>query len=87
MVSLGSKNHRRRVSSKHPKKEVQEAIEYAINARWRVKMAPGPGHVWCALLCPERSREGCKVYVYSTPQNPGNHAKRIKSDVDKCPHK
>lgn len=29
---------------------------------------------------------GCRVRVYSTPKNQGNHAKDIRRAVDHCPH-
>ena len=70
---------------KHPKKEVRDAIEYAEERGWRV-VESGGGHVYCTLLCPLKSREGHRFFVHSTPQNPGNHAKRLKDLVDKCEH-
>jgi len=74
------------VRPRHPKSEVEEAVQYAITAGWRW-LAGGGGHAWAVLRCSERTRDGCQVYVFSTPQNPGNHAKRIKSAVDRCTHK
>lgn len=73
------------MGSRHPKKEVHEAIEYAMAAGWDLLLLGG-GHAWGVLRCPEHSRDGCQVYVNSTPQNAGNHAKRIRDAVDKCEH-
>ena len=39
--------------------------------------------------CPgvkERSRDGCKISVWSTPRVPEHHAKHIRRQVDNCPH-
>jgi len=71
---------------RRPKKEVEEAIRYAESRNWRVHVPPKTGHVWATLYCPLATRDGCKVFVLSTPQNPGNHANRIRAVVDRCPH-
>ncbi len=34
----------------------------------------------------EASRDGCRESIWSTPTNPGNHAKRLKARVRNCPH-
>jgi hypothetical protein len=72
------------VRSRHPKKEVEEAVQYAIEAGWELETLGG--HSWGVLRCPEHSRAGCQVYVYSTPQNPGNHAKQLKGAINRCEH-
>ena len=73
--------------SKHPKKEVEDAIQYAEGQGWRSVPSEGShSHVWGTLYCPLQRRDGCKVFVNSTPQNPGNHAKKIRKKVDDCPH-
>lgn len=71
--------------NRHPKPEVERAIQYAEQLGWRVVM--GSGHCWARLLCPEHSRDGCQMGVYSTPQNAGNHARQIRNRVDRCPHR
>ena len=68
----------------HPNKEVSDAIKYALGLGWR--MVPGSGHCYCTLRCERADRTGCHVRVASTPQNPGNHARRILRDIDACPH-
>ncbi|HEU5315665.1 MAG TPA: hypothetical protein VFX49_06110 [Chloroflexota bacterium] len=69
---------------RHPKKEVAEAIEYAESRGWRRRA--GNGHVWATLYCPHAAPDGCKIRVHSTPQDPGSHAKRIRREVNSCPH-
>ncbi len=72
--------------AKHPNKHIREAVLYAQRRGWRFVKAGGHAHVWGELYCPLASREGCIVRVYSTPRNPENHAKRIRSELEKCPH-
>lgn len=72
--SLG---HRKR----HSKKEVEQALKYAESKDWVVDQTPS-GHKWGSAQC----GSGCWMSVWSTPKNPGNHAKQIRRKVDKCPH-
>ena len=72
--------------SKHPSKEIQSVIDYAVDKGWRVIETGKSGHAFCRLYCPEQSREGCQLSVWSTPRNEGNHAKQIIRRVDRCPH-
>ena len=72
----------------HPKKEVDEALEYAEAQGWTVEKATG--HAWGRLYCPYndaecRCGEFCIVSVWSTPENPSNHARQLKRVVDNCP--
>jgi hypothetical protein len=67
---------------RHPDKHIEAAIQHAESLGWRVEMSNG--HDWGHLLCPERSREGCIIGVYSTPKSGENHAKRIRKRVDQC---
>jgi hypothetical protein len=56
-----------RSAVRHPKKEVQEAIEEITADGWfRLE----PGAHWGVLLCGHRERDGCRLYVNATPQNP-----------------
>ena len=73
---------RTRGRPRHPKKEVEEAVRYAESRGWRVDV--GGSHNWGALLCPAAG--GCRLPVYSTPANPWAHGRRIKHQVDRCPH-
>jgi hypothetical protein len=70
----------------HPNKHIREAVRYAERRGWRCVKAGGQAHVWGQLFCPARSRGGCIVRVYSTPRSPENHARKIRSEVDKCVH-
>jgi hypothetical protein len=72
------------VAKHHPNKEVSDAIAYALSLGWR--FVKGSGHRFGTLLCPQADRSGCRVGVASTPQNPGQHARRIRHDVDRCVH-
>ena len=70
--------------TKHPKKEVEEALRYAEEAGWRVSV--GGSHAWVKIYCPYndeecRCGEFCIASVWS---NAGNHARQIKRVVDNC---
>lgn len=69
---------------RHPNKTIEKAIAYAETVGWRVEISNG--HAWGRLYCPERSREGCKLSIWSTPRNLENHARHIRREVDMCPH-
>lgn len=43
-------------------------------------------HACGRLLCPETSRFGCQISIWSTPRNPENHAKQIIRTIKKCEH-
>lgn len=73
--------------NKHPCKEIEQAIKYAEEQGWRFVKAGKSSHSWGRLLCPEDSRDGCIISLWSTPKNPENHAKQIRNEVDKCPHR
>ena len=73
--------------AKHPKKDVEEAIRYAEGFGWRVEV--GGSHCWGRMYCPYndvdcRCGEFCIASIWSTPANPGNHAKQLKRVVDNC---
>lgn len=78
-------NMRRR----HPEPEVEEALTFAEQHGWTVRDST-TGHKWGDMRCPEASpeasRDGCLESIWSTPKNPGNHAKRLKARVRNCPH-
>jgi len=69
---------------RHSKPEVEKAIQYAEALGWRVEK--GKNHAIYRLYCPHATRAGCQVSVWSTPKNPGNHARQIRAAVDRCPH-
>ncbi|MGH8226913.1 MAG: hypothetical protein ACREU3_03240 [Steroidobacteraceae bacterium] len=73
--------------SRHPKKEVEEALQYAEHAGWQVSI--GGSHAWGKIYCPYNDRECrcgefCIASIWSTPRNPGNHASQIRRVVDNC---
>jgi hypothetical protein len=67
---------------RHPKKDVEKALEYAEDERWTVDPTHS-GHVWGVIRGRARI---CFLRVSSTPRNEGNEAKRIRRMVDKCDH-
>lgn len=69
---------------RHPKAEVEKAVQYAERLGWRVVMSSG--HAWGRMLCPHANRNGCMVSVWSTPKNEGNHARQLRRVVDRCHH-
>lgn len=70
--------------SRHPDKEIEEAVSYAEALGWSV--VPVSGHAWGRLYCAHNDRDGCKVSVWSTPKNGGNHARAVVRAVNRCPH-
>ena len=70
---------------RHPNKHIERAVSYAESLGWRVELSNGPA--WGFLLCPQHSREGCSVGVYSTPKKPENHARKLTRIVDLYPHR
>jgi|SRR5690606_7972077 hypothetical protein len=71
----------------HPKKEVEAALRYAESHGWRVEV--GGHHAWGRIYCPFndaecRCGEFCIASVWSTPKNPGNHARALCRVVDNC---
>ncbi len=70
--------------SRHRNKEIQAALEYAASNGWQV--IQGGSHAWGKILCPHAARDGCRMWVYSTPKNPYAHAQDIRRRVDRCPH-
>jgi len=69
---------------RHPKKEVEDAVRFAESRGWVVTMRGG-GHAWGVLRCGSGSGAGhCQVWVFSTPSDPGTHAKKIVRQVLDC---
>jgi hypothetical protein len=69
--------------AKHPKKDVERAVAFAIEHGWSLELRSGRGHAWGLLRCPTGEDY---VYVWSTPRVPSNHAKQIQRAVIHCPH-
>jgi len=70
---------------RHHNPHIEKAVLYAESLGWRV--AVSSGHAWGRLFCPQSTREGCIICVWSTPKVPENHARHIRSKVDSCPHR
>jgi hypothetical protein len=67
--------------TRHPKKEVQDAVEEAERLGWRFEASGG--HAWGRGYCPCGE---CRIIsVWSTPANAGNHAKQILRAARRCP--
>lgn len=65
----------------HSRKEVEKALKAPEAAGWSV-IATAAGHRWGKAQC----GHGCVISIWSTPKNPGNHAKQITRAVRNCPH-
>jgi hypothetical protein len=62
----------------HPHSDIEDALKYAEENGWRIDV--GGGHCWGKIYCPYNDKECrggifCISSVWSTPRNPGNHAK------------
>jgi len=73
--------------SRHPKKEIEEAIRYAEDHGWRIEV--GGSHAWGRMYCPYndqecRCGEFCMTSIWSTPRNVWSHARMLKRVVDNC---
>jgi hypothetical protein len=73
--------------TRHPKKEVEEALRHTEDAGLRVEV--GGSHAWGKMYCPYndsecRCGEFCITSIWSTPRNPGNHSRQLKRVVDNC---
>lgn len=71
----------------HPDSDIEDALKYAEKNGWRIDV--GGGHCWGKIYCPYNDKECrggifCRSSVWSTPRNPGNHAKQIRKVVDNC---
>ena len=73
--------------SRHPSKEIEEALEHAEDHGWRVEQ--GGSHAWGKIKCPFNdgacgSGDWCMTSVWSTPRSPENHARKLRRLVDRC---
>jgi len=73
--------------TKHPKKEVEEALRHAEEQGWRIEV--GGSHACGRMYCPYNDPEChcgefCIASIWSTPKNAGNHARQLKRVVDNC---
>ena len=70
---------------RHPKKEPEAVVRYAVEPGWEVHN--GKRHAKFKLYCKHHDRDGCKIPVWSTPVDAGDHAMSVKRAIDRCPHK
>ena len=73
--------------SKHPKPEIEAAIQHAEEHGWSVE--EGGAHAWGKMYCPYNDKNcrcgiHCITSIWSTPQNAGNHGKQLKRAVYNC---
>jgi hypothetical protein len=71
----------------HPNKEIEAAIKLAEKQGWRCRKSGTCGHGWGRLLCSSKTRIGCSVAIWSTPNDPNEHAKHIRGKINSCRHK
>jgi hypothetical protein len=69
--------------NRHPKKEVEDALQYAEANGWSVEHTPS-GHRWGVAICPGDCTP--PTSIWSTPRVAANHARQIRRNVDRCPH-
>lgn len=70
----------------HRDKEVREALDEAVDRYFTVMPTPQRhGHSWGYIDCME---PGCgqRMYVWSTPEPPANHAKQIRRFLQRHRH-
>lgn len=72
--------------SRHPKKEIEDALTYAEELGWRVYKSNARAHSWGTIWCPFANRQGCIFVVYGTPKNAQNFAIKLRKVVSKCSH-
>lgn len=70
---------------RHPNKEIEAAVADAEAQGWTWHKVSG--HAWGKLYCKRHDRDGCDIFIWSTPKVPEHHARHIKRQVDRCPHK
>jgi hypothetical protein len=66
---------------RHPKKDVEKALQYAESNGWEV-IEVHRSHRWGYTVC----GFGCALSIPSTPRNPTMIAKRLQQTVDRCTH-
>lgn len=73
---------------KHSKKEIEAVLSELEGLGWEVKVRK-KGHAWGLLLCEHNDKECrcgefCQMSIWSTPKNPGNFAKNLRSKALNC---
>ncbi len=71
----------------HPDKDIEKALRLVEEQGWRI--VRGGSHAWGKIYCPYndadcRCGEFCITSIWSTPRNPGNHARALLRVVTNC---
>lgn len=74
---------------RHPKKEIEEALQEIEAKGWRVEKCTGQStHAWGRLKCPYNQQalcpSRCQITILSTPRSPWAEAKKIRKIAEKC---
>ena len=69
---------------KHPNKEIQKALDYAVANGWMIVKAGDSAHAFCRIKCGIAGHTEHMHSIWSTPKNPENFAKSIIRSVKKC---
>ena len=74
---------------RHPKKEVEKVLRELEGLGWTIQVRHGKGHAWGLLRCPKPSEDCrcgqyCQMTIFSTPQNPGRHAAKLRQKALGC---
>jgi hypothetical protein len=57
-----------------------DRVEAALAEQLAYYRRAADGHAWGKIVCPS-----CQIsWVWSTPKNPGNHARDLRHKVDRC---
>ena len=77
---------------KHPHKDINDAVNYAVENGWEIIETGSSSHAWGRLKCPYndldyRCGKFCLKSIWSTPKSPPNHAKQIRRIVNGCINK
>jgi arginyl-tRNA--protein-N-Asp/Glu arginylyltransferase len=70
------------VHPKHPKKDVNDALDYADEQGFDIEQRRS-GHAWGRINC---GMCGAFVSIWSTPRDPFNHGRNLRKWVDRHDH-
>lgn len=68
----------------HSDKQIQVAIEFALQHGWALIDAGRSAHCFAKLRCGIAGHREHMMSIWSTPANPENHAKQIVRKVRQC---
>ncbi|MCX8957861.1 hypothetical protein EHW66_07445 [Erwinia psidii] len=72
------------MSRKHRNRQIQQAIEFAMEHGWILIVAGKSAHCFAKLRCGVAGHLEHTISIWSTPGNPENHAKQIVRKVRQC---